>query len=99
AGALVNGFSSFVDGLTNSVGFANIEQFDVTGTAQADNFTTGAGADTLRGGAGNDTLDGVSGADSIAGGAGMDELRHADFSGAAAGLTINNSGASLIGGG
>src|SRR5438552_1142545 len=37
AGALVNAFSSFVDGLTNSVGFANIEQFDITGTAQADN--------------------------------------------------------------
>ncbi len=71
-----------------------------TGAAFASAITIngGAGDDTLTGGAGNDTIDGAAGDDTVAGGAGDDALAGGantavgdtvDYSGAAAGVTVN----------
>jgi Ca2+-binding RTX toxin-like protein len=46
-----------------SVTFAGIEQFDVLGSAFADDLRTGGGADTIDGGAGADTMAGGAGDD------------------------------------
>ncbi len=56
----------------NIVTFVNIEQFDISGSSQADQLVGGSFNDTLKGNAGNDTLNGGSGSDILDGGAGND---------------------------
>jgi Ca2+-binding RTX toxin-like protein len=63
---------------------SNIEA--VAGSAYADTLTGDAGANTLSGNAGNDVLVGGAGADHLDGGDGVDR---ADYSGSAAGVTVN----------
>jgi Ca2+-binding RTX toxin-like protein len=59
---------------------------DVTGSANNDSLTGDAADNALYGGGGTDTLTGGAGADSLDGGAGTDL---ADYSGSAAGVTVN----------
>ena len=75
--------SAFNDVLSGNTG-ANV----LTGADGSDGLYGGAGADTLNGDAGNDFLNGGAGADVINGGAGTDR---AEYSGAAAGVTVNLS--------
>ena len=71
-----------------------------------DAISGGAGSDALAGGAGNDCIDGGTGDDTLAGGAGADTLSGgtgldlADYSGSAAGVSIDLSkGAAFTGAG
>jgi Ca2+-binding RTX toxin-like protein len=63
---------------------SNIES--VTGSASADTLTGSSAANTLSGGGGNDTLAGAAGNDALIGGSGTDT---ANYSAAAAGVTVN----------
>jgi Ca2+-binding RTX toxin-like protein len=60
--------------LLDSVDFQNFERYQVTGTQQDDDITTGDGDDTLTGGAGDDFLFANLGNDTLDGGAGDDTL-------------------------
>lgn len=96
AGVTVNlSTGSATDGNSDTDTLSNIE--NVTGSAYADTITGddsaneldgGAGNDSLTGGAGNDTLIGGTGDDTLDGGTGTDI---ADYSGDAAGVTVNLS--------
>ncbi|HEY9692138.1 MAG TPA: calcium-binding protein [Oculatellaceae cyanobacterium] len=61
-------------GTADQVNFSNIENFNITGTNFADNFSGGDNNDTLTGGSGNDTLYGNGGNDYLDGGVGNDSL-------------------------
>ncbi|MEW6494827.1 MAG: calcium-binding protein [Cyanobacteriota bacterium] len=83
-----NGANAVFSRLTGTtlLSYSNIEQFNITGTQNADVLRGGAGNDTLNGGVGNDTLNGGDGNDtlidingSVDGGAGNDTLV-ADYS-------------------
>ncbi|WP_013325527.1 Calx-beta domain-containing protein [Gloeothece verrucosa] len=60
-------------GIQRLLRYSNIEQFNITGTAQNDNLTSLVGQYTLNGGGGNDTLSGKTG-DYLDGGTGTDLL-------------------------
>jgi len=63
----------FTNTLDNIV-FSGINRFQVTGTSQGDDITTGDGDDTIYGGDGNDTIYGGAGNDTIYGGDGDDSI-------------------------
>ncbi len=56
------------------VSFTHVENFKISGTAEADTLTGGAGKDEFRGQDGNDTLNGGDGNDILIGNAGNDIL-------------------------
>jgi hypothetical protein len=58
----------------DSVGFSNIERFQITGTGANDNIITGDGNDTINAGDGDDTINAGDGDDTINGGAGNDNI-------------------------
>jgi Ca2+-binding RTX toxin-like protein len=60
----------------------------LTGTAGGNVIDGGVGNDVLNGGCGNDTLIGGAGSDTMIGGSGVDT---ADYSGAAAGVTVQSA--------
>jgi Ca2+-binding RTX toxin-like protein len=60
--------------LIDSIDFRNFERYQVTGTQENDDITTGNGDDTLIGGSGDDFLFANLGNDTLEGGAGDDEL-------------------------
>lgn len=96
AGVTVNLMTgSATDGNSDTDTLSNIE--NVIGSAYADTLTGSTAANVLNGGAGNDNIDGGSGNDTLIGGAGNDTLTGntgtdtADYSAAAAGVTVNLS--------
>ncbi|ABW32877.1 tandem-95 repeat protein [Acaryochloris marina] len=88
--------SSFITGGNTTFVHANFENFDITGTNQADSINGDASADTLNGGDGDDTLDGFGGNDVIDGGAGDDLLIEADFSSTTDALNIDDTSSKTI---
>ena len=76
----------------------------LTGDGGANSLSGGTGNDLLYGGAGNDTLDGGTGNDTLHGGAGADALiggagtDTADYSGSAAGVNVNLTTGTGLGG-
>lgn len=84
---------TLTSGADSVIGSANADSVD--GGAGDDTLDGGGGNDTLFGGIGNDTIRGGAGADSMSGGAGTDTL---DYSGSAAGVTVNLANQSASGG-
>lgn len=86
---------------TQSVRYANVDTYDLTGGSASDSISGGAGNDRLVGNAGNDWLNGGAGADTISGGAGTDTWQ-VDYS-ARTGAVVNlvtlktNTGAVISG--
>ncbi len=86
-------FYAYNGGVYDQVNYSNIEKFNLTGTAFADDIRGGADNDILNGGGGNDSITAGGGVDIIDGGAGIDAVS-VDVSSTATANTIDLANAS-----
>jgi Ca2+-binding RTX toxin-like protein len=93
--AQVNGATLADAAGLNTVTFAGIEVYDITGGSSNDRLFAYDSDDTLRGGAGNDVLYGGAGNDVLYGGAGNDVFRY-DYYGQGVDTIMDAAGGDII---